>query len=104
MEDKSYIEKITELLRSSNEELWVSLREELLRKGVNARSAVLVESCELGNELEFGVIVTPQHEIYRFSWDEGEIFEWENISNNFGTTPYASAIELGIKVINDEKT
>ena len=81
------INKLTELMRSSNESFWVRLRILLKQKNVNPNTTILAISHEDGESFEFGVIVLENGESIQYGItyldkpiEEAEIAEWNQLN------------------------
>lgn len=78
----------TDLMRSSEDSMWVRIRQQLAVHGVNAFSTILADSEPLGSNCELGFVITSDREVfqYTFSWEgtlfeEGAFSDWKNVTS-----------------------
>ena len=102
---KDDIEKLTRLLRSDADPMWIRLRSLLAERGVNVGSTILVESFPDDTDFEFGVLITQDGKViqYGFSYigrdvSEGELSEWNDITAQYLSTPYSESVAQGMEI------
>lgn len=85
---------LTQLLRADDDQMWRWLRGALLGRGVDPAAAALAESCEQGDDSEFGVVVAADGEVFQFAFVAGgEGFtEWVRITDYWRETPYRESV------------
>ena len=97
----------TKLLRENDEyPFWIILRNLLTDKGIDYSKSFLAFSTEEGENLEFGIIVTSDKNVFQYFIELSEdgkglnkVLEWEDISSSFESTPYTNDIESVFKLI-----
>ena len=93
------VDKLTELLRVSDDLFWRSLRAALVSQGVDPDRSHLAASSEEGDDCEFGVLVTQAGRVVQFVWQpsSASFVEWQSITSWWPDTPYRSAVEAALR-------
>ena len=101
------INKLIQLFRESQDSYWTCLRKLVDSKGLDVNSVVLVESCEQGDDSEFGVFVTKDRRVFQFAalsekscLGVKSFSEWKDISSEWESSPYREVVSIGLGKIS----
>ena len=92
--------ELTRLLRYDSNPFWKRLRVLLNDKGFDVESCFLAESCEQGDNSEFGVVVTRDKEVFEYGFiyqkdpSDGNFGEWNDITQTYSSSPYADSVNI----------
>jgi hypothetical protein len=94
----------TRLLRESDEPVWARFRVIFAERGIDPDRWALVAGFPDDTDMEFGVVVTPEHAVYEFDLRYGKgdlakrakaafVSDWRNITNGWKSKPHRQDIE-----------
>ena len=105
-DNRDEIQELTRLLRQSQEAFWARLRQILWEKGVDPQGALLVESFEDDDQLEFGIVVTNDGDVFEFDFEyrdrsigEGAVCRWEKLTDRHISSPHHARITTGLTIL-----
>ena len=104
-------EASTRLLRESNDPLWVRLRALLAERDVDVSRSALAVFFPDDTNMEFGVVVTPDRQVYEFDLHYGSgdlakqaatatIADWRDRTEWWRSMPSRSDIEEAFRIID----
>jgi hypothetical protein len=110
MARREHVELDTRLLRSDTEPFWLRLRACLREKGTEPNTAVLATCFPDDSSFEFGIIVTPDGEVYEFGFDwfhkpvdEGTLTEWTRTTDHWRDQAFYEHVEAALELIERER-
>ncbi len=102
MDHDEYVALNTRLLRSDPEPFWQRLRDCLREKGVEPSRTVLTTCFPDDSSFEFGIVITPDGEVYEFGFEylhkqvtEGVFSEWSRTTDRWRERPFADEVAAG---------
>lgn len=102
------VQALTKLLRNDEGPFWTGLRRYLKSKSIDPAASYLVYSVELSMRTEFGVVVTPEKNVYSFAVEISPVdatiteeLEWQNITATYPSSPYESNIVSALELLEN---
>jgi hypothetical protein len=103
---RSEILELSRRLHTSSDPLWARLRTLLHERGLRPEDLLLVECFPDDTQFEFGIVVTPDRDVFEFGLDylhktveHGVFSEWRNLSENYQATPHRAGIAIALEMI-----
>jgi hypothetical protein len=104
--NREWIQSITRLMRSGEHPLWVRLRELLRERGIDPDNAILAESVEDGEDLEYGVVVTKDRQVFEFELDfseapmeQSQFSVWRDVTHSLDAAHLTRRAELALEIL-----
>ena len=105
---------LTRLLRTSNDPLWIRLRECIRQRGYEPCDCALPQFFPDGGNLEFGLLVAPDDRVFEFDLVYGvgdlvaqqasaEIRNWTETSDRWRDQPFRGEVEQELTWLADEE-
>lgn len=99
------VKKLTDELRTSDEPMWLRIRQLLAGKDIDPMQSALAYFQAEAPYYEFGVIVADNNEVYQFAFDylnkdviHGTFAEWKNITAEVQGKPYKNNVAQASKL------
>ena len=99
------IETMTSELRTSDDALWVRIRELFHEKGVDPKTTFLTYTYPEDYQFEYGIIVTQDGHVFQYGFDflhkditTGTFSEWNDITQSYTGTSHRKQIEVALKM------
>ena len=96
---------LTDLLRSDDNPFWRRLRALLKLRGYDPQKLVVMYSFEDDDHREFGVVVTPEKEVFTYDFDyryrnisQGVISRWQKATEKYSHKPYAGDFDTALRL------
>jgi len=99
----------TNLLRVSDDPMWVRIRTLLQERGIDAKTSILVESFPDDTSFYFGVLITKDGSVIQYGFDylgkeiqNGQFSEWQDLTQQYKDMPYCKSVKTGM-ILRDEE-
>lgn len=103
----------TRLLRTDDDPFWVRLRELVTQRGIDPQQAALAISFPDDSNLEFGILVTPDLDVYEFDFvyglgdiktsiRTGTLAAWNRTTDRWRERPFRADVEAAMAIIDRE--
>ena len=105
----------THLLRTDEGPLWSRLRKLLDERGLDPNSVALADLLPDDTDMEFGIIVTPEGDVYEFDLVYGNgdleeqaasatIADWRDVTAWWRDAPHRAEIDAALRLLGKEET
>jgi hypothetical protein len=96
---REYVVQCTQLLRKSEDPMWVRMRALLQERGVSPSTSILATSFPDDTSFEFGIVVTSDRQVFQFGLDylhkpieQGVFTEWIDLTERYTGLPYSDDV------------
>ncbi len=114
--EESSAEVNTRLLRGDPDAFWTRLRELLAQRGVDPGRSALAISFPDDSNLEFGIVVSEEGEVYEFDFTYGRrgdlqeqtrtgtLTAWDRMTDRWRERPFHDDVEAALGILAAERT
>jgi len=108
---EDYAQANTDLMRHNSNPFWVRLRDLLAERGVAVERAALATSFPDDSNLEFGIVVTEDGNVFEFDFEYsrrgdlkeqasgGSLSAWDRTTDRWRERPFADEVEAARRLI-----
>lgn len=97
---------LTDMLRTDENPFWKRLRNLLRLRGQDPQKLVVMYSFEDDDHKEFGVVVTPEKEVFTYDFEyryrhisQGVITRWRKATEKYARGPYHDDFEVALQLL-----